>query len=273
MTLRHILVQADNSAPCGARVRTARAIAERFDATAVGLPCMTTALMQYPYSLVALGDTLSVLQDVDREAADRARRTFEEGAAGAACMAWEHLVGQGPWGFIRRAFYADLLVLGQPDPDEPLDGRLPADFLSSVLMESGRPALVLPYVAGPLPDIGRTVLVAWKETAEAARALAAAWPWLARAAAVHVVSYGDGAAQALGRVQALMAAHGVSAKVHDGGVDEADAGERLLSLAADLDAGLLVMGCYGHSRAREWMFGGVTRTLLASTTVPLLMAS
>ena len=74
MTLRHILVQADNSAPCGARVRTARAIAERFDATAVGLPCMTTALMQYPYSLVALGDTLSVLQDVDREAADRAQK-------------------------------------------------------------------------------------------------------------------------------------------------------------------------------------------------------
>ncbi|MDN4591810.1 universal stress protein [Xenophilus aerolatus] len=273
MTLRRILVQADNSAPCAARVQTARAIAERFGATAVGVPCMTTALMQYPYSLVALGDTLSVLEDVDRETADRARRTFEKAAAGAACMAWEHLVGQGPWGFIRRAFYADLLVLGQPDPDEPLDGRLPADFLSSVLMDSGRPALVLPYVAGPRPDIGRTVLVAWKETAEAARALAAAWPWLTRAASVHAVSYGDGAAQALGRLQALMSAHGVSATVHDGGVDETDAGERLLSLAADVDAGLLAMGCYGHSRAREWMFGGVTRTLLASTTVPLLMAS
>lgn len=273
MTLRHLLVQADNSAPCSTRVRTARAIAERFGATAVGLPCMTTALMQYPYSLVALGDAMSVLQDADREAAERARRTFEEAAAGAGCMAWEHLVGQGPWGFIRRAFYADLLVLGQPDPDEALDGRLPADFVSSVLMESGRPALVLPYVAGPLPDIGRTVLVAWKQTAEAARALAAAWPWLAGAAAVHVVSYGDGAAHSLARVQALMAAHGVPATVHDGGLDEAGAGERLLSLASDLGAGLLVMGCYGHSRARERLLGGVTRTLLASTTVPLLMAS
>ena len=73
--------------------------------------------------------------------------------------------------------------------DEASSGT-PPDFVPNLLIETGRPALVLPY-AGPTAQIGRNVLVAWKQTREAARAISAALPWLVRADHVHVVCYGD----------------------------------------------------------------------------------
>ena len=66
--------------------------------------------------------------------------------------------------------------------------------------------------------------------------------------------------------------HGVPAVMHDAQEEPAELGELLLSRASDFDADLLVMGCYGHTRAREWLLGGVSRTVLQSMTLPGLMA-
>lgn len=85
-----------------------------------------------------------------------------------------------PRGFARRALYADLMILGQRDADDLATGDSPADCLSGVLVDSGQPAPVLPR-AGEVASLGRTVLVAWKETREAARAVSSALPWLQRA--------------------------------------------------------------------------------------------
>lgn len=140
-----------------------------------------------------------------------------------------------------------------------------------MLLQSGRPALILPH-AGEFAAVGRTVLVAWKESREAARAVSSALPWLRRARQVHVISYGEAAAESLQKLAGYLKIHGVTADAHKGGPEEDDIGNLLLSRAADVGADLLVMGCYGHSRAREWVMGGATRTLLQTMTIPVWMS-
>jgi len=91
-------------------------------------------------------------------------------------------------------------------------------------------------------------------------------------AQVHAAEHGE---QPGAELLQYLARHGVQAKVHlldGGGVRRGDIGEALLSQAADLSADLLVMGAYGHSRLRETILGGVTRTILQSMTIPVLMA-
>ena len=74
-----------------------------------------------------------------------------------------------------------------------------------------------------------------------------------------------------GDIKAFLSAHGVNATTHFGGAQDADAGGRLLSMSFDLGSDLLVMGCYGHSRTREWVLGGASRTVLTAMTLPVLM--
>jgi nucleotide-binding universal stress UspA family protein len=115
--------------------------------------------------------------------------------------------------------------------------------------------------------------VAWKETPEAARAVSAALPWLGMASRVHAVSYGENAQASLNKLQQYLAAQGIAdVSLHAEGSEDGDAGNKLLSTASDLGADLLVMGCYGHSRAREWILGGATRTILATMTLPVLLS-
>lgn len=175
--------------------------------------------------------------------------------------------------FARLGQYADLLVLGQRDPADPNAGGVPADFPEDVLHATGRAGLVVPYIGWNRP-VGRTVAIAWRESPEAVRAVAAALPILRKAGMTHVLTWRSGreAAGAGERLARYLAAHGVTARVHDGGQAGAPIGELLLSRAADLGVDLLVMGCFGHSRAREWLLGGASRTLLAAMTVPVLMA-
>lgn len=190
-------------------------------------------------------------------------------------MQWREQSGEPViQGFARHALYADLLVLGQYDADDLQAVGVPPDFVASVLIASGRPALIVPR-AGEFSTIGRHVLLAWKPTPEAARAVSAAMPILQRAQQIHVVAdlqAGSSRADAAD-LQTHLQRHGVEANLEfHPAVPPHTPGEGLLSLAADASADLLVMGCYGHSRARELVLGGASRTVLASMTVPVLMA-
>ena len=271
-TPKSILLHLDSSTRTAGRIRLARQLAETFDAEVTGQPCTLSALMRYPFALEGAAEAISIMQEIDKAARDGIHAIFKANSAGSQRMHWAEPASDAPWNFARRALYADLMILGQRDRNDPMDGELPGDFLASLLVESGRPALVLPY-AGTLSTIGRNVLVAWKETREAAHAVSAALPWLRKAGRVHAVSYGDGAESALGSLQDYLRAHGIAdVTLHPGGAEEGDAGNKLLSFAADLGADLLVMGCYGHSRAREWILGGATLSILQSMTLPVLMS-
>jgi nucleotide-binding universal stress UspA family protein len=170
--------------------------------------------------------------------------------------------------------YADLLVLGQHHPSIAPGTAPPAGFVESALIDTGK-ALIVPHT-GSFQAIGHEVLIGWNATPQAAHAVAAALPWLRGARHVHVLE----SAQASSRrgssdeldIAQYLHGHAVSATLHGDGRAEADAGDALLSLASDVGADLLVMGCYGHSRARELMLGGATRIVLQTMTLPVLMA-
>lgn len=271
-TPKSILLHLDGTARTAQRIELASRLADVFGAQVNGMPCTMSALMRYPFALDGAGEAIAIMRESDKAARERMYANFAAHAAGSLRMHWTEPESDAPWGFSRHALYADLVIVGQRDPEDPMAFELPADFLPNLLVESGRPALVLPY-AGAVEHVGRTVLVAWKETPEAARAVSAALPWLGMASRVHAVSYGENAQASLNKLQQYLAAQGIAdVSLHAEGSEDGDAGNKLLSTASDLGADLLVMGCYGHSRAREWILGGATQTILATMTLPVLLS-
>lgn len=175
---------------------------------------------------------------------------------------------------MERGRAADLIVAGQTDPDWELAALL--DFPERLALESGRPVLVIPY-AGRFPTIGRRVVIAWKAGREAARAVFDALPLLHHAESVHILEILERAPAASRRgpdtsIAAALARHGIRPVVQTSIAPDISVGDEILSRLADLDADLLVMGAYGHSRLREWAFGGVTRQIAKQMTVPSLLS-
>jgi len=171
--------------------------------------------------------------------------------------------------FSRLARYFDATVLQQPDPH----GSDTSDVIEAVLFGSGRPVLIVPYIHVP-PHLG-TVVVAWDEGRPAARAVADALPLIKMAHRVAIVSVTDGGEERSLPSEGMarhLARHGTKAEAVRLTSGEMGVANTLLSYAADVDAGLIVMGGYGHSRLREVVLGGTTRTILQSMTVPVLMA-
>lgn len=176
----------------------------------------------------------------------------------------------------RCARFVDLAIIGQPSHD----GALGTDELSvvgDILLESGRPILVVPQF-GTFPTIGDHVLVAWDGSREATRAIHDALPFLVTAKTVTVFSVNPPPAAPGERrnwtadLVRHLARHSVKAESATAVGSGAPVGELILSRAADVEADLIVMGAYGHSRVRELLLGGATRTLLETMTVPVLMA-
>jgi nucleotide-binding universal stress UspA family protein len=206
------------------------------------------------------------------EAQKRAEARFREAVARHALsnVAWSAPAGAAIDAAILHARYADLVVLAQPR------AAFESDLVHAVLMQSGRPALIVPSIGAP--TLGERVLVAWKESRESARALADALPLLAHAKAVRVVSVSaerdETARETLADkdVVAWLARHGVEAAVRHQVAEDVDAGNLLLSRAADFGADLVVMGAYSRPRLSEVVLGGVTRLMLQSMTVPVLMS-
>ncbi|MFZ1101460.1 MAG: universal stress protein [Hyphomicrobiaceae bacterium] len=169
---------------------------------------------------------------------------------------------------------ADLIIAGQTDPEWELSPLM--DFPERLALESGRPVLVVPYV-GRYSEIGRNVVVAWKPGREAARATFDALPLLLGAEKVHILEIKERGDErpALApdtSIAAALARHGIKSSVHTSAPRDIGVGDEILSRLADLSADLLVMGAYGHSRMRELVFGGVTRSISRHMTVPTLFS-
>jgi nucleotide-binding universal stress UspA family protein len=181
------------------------------------------------------------------------------------------LAGAGEqFGRIARRF--DLAVVGQAEPETSTIDDIIAE---TTLFESGRPMIVVPYIQkGPLKL--DKVMVCWDGSRQAARAIGDAMPLLTKAGKVEIVIIADEPGKqdeiAGADMGQHLARHGLRVdleRIPRGDVDVADA---LLSYAADSGADFMVMGGYGHSRLREFVLGGVTRSILRSMTVPVLMA-
>ena len=280
MSYKDLLVVLDPGLQARGRIELAAALAERFAAHLVGL--YPLPVPQPPRELgyfdpAMLEPFFAEAQERARDAADKVREQFEHVtklrgvshewrliAAGAAADPGLH------------ARYADLTILGQLDPD-PGHPESVGPRPELVALASGRPVLVIPY-AGHFDKVGRRVVVGWNSTREAARAVNDAMPLLAAAEIVTVLTIDAreaprGHGQLPGADISLhLARHGVKAQVEQTVSADLSVGDVLLSRAADLGADLLVMGAYGHSRLRELLLGGATRTLLGNMTIPVLMS-
>ncbi len=173
---------------------------------------------------------------------------------------------------LEHAYAADIVVTSQSDPDWDRSPIL--DFPERIVLESGRPVLVVPYV-GNYREIGKNVVIAWKAGREAARAVFDALPILETASAVHILQIAEGRSElpkAETAIAASLARHGLKPDVRSYQALEIGVGDELLSRLSDMGADLLVMGAYGHSRLREYVFGGATRHLSRHMTAPTLFS-
>ena len=165
--------------------------------------------------------------------------------------------------------YCDLVIAGQPDPDHPVADDAVAEGL---LMSSGRPVLIVPYV-GNRSSIGKRVMVAWNGTREASRAVHDALGMLQAAESVIALEVDptDGAFGGNDLCDHLKR-HGVNAEAKHTVSNELEISDVLLSAIADNGIDLLVMGGYGHSRIRELALGGATREVMQAMTCPVMMS-
>ncbi|NNF80074.1 MAG: universal stress protein [Rhizobiales bacterium] len=168
---------------------------------------------------------------------------------------------------------ADLIIAGQT-PKEGFDSFEP-EFVEHVIMDAGRPVLVVPH-EGTFPNVGTHALVAWNSGAEAARAAADAIPLLKQADQTTVVWVNPdefkGGHLPGSALAEMLARHNINVTSEAFNTGKWEIGDALLTKANALGADLLVSGAYGHSRLREYLFGGVTRHLLDHMTIPVLMA-
>jgi nucleotide-binding universal stress UspA family protein len=285
MGLRDLVVLLDGSARDEVKLAVALGLARRHDAHLTGL-CplellvpkdMAFALGGYP-ELWALPEFAQQIESQARTKAAVIEGKFRE------LLRREDVTGD--WTFetgplipavAHRAHAADLVVVGQADPDNPLP-EVARTLVEDVLMTAGRPLLVVPY-AGQFATVGTNTLIGWTSTREAARAVHDALPLLAPSGKVMVLTVEQSRPAPDARVLPTvdiaehLARHGLDVSaartVVTDGLSPADA---LLDYAFDISADLLVVGGYGHSRTREMIMGGVTRDLLQHMTLPVLMS-
>jgi nucleotide-binding universal stress UspA family protein len=285
MKLRDLLVVLDGSARGEAVLSVAMGLARRHDAHLTGfcplevlMPAnLAFALGGYP-ALTSLQGAANQLEDEALEKAERIAVGFRDQLRGNEVRGdWQ--VGRGAVAEVvaRRARMADLVVLPQADPDHPLPPAA-RHLVEDVLMSVGRPLLLVPF-AGRFDTIGTNVLVGWNGTREAARAVHDALLLIEPTAKVTVLTVERGRFRAEptempgADIAEHLARHGLNVSAArtatDGSIADSDA---LLSYSSDIGADLLVVGGYGHSRARELVLGGVSRGLLQHMTLPLLMS-
>ncbi len=275
MSYKTILVHIDSGKRCPLRIEVAIRLAQQHDAHLVALNALPP--FQPPgYVMAEMGPAIVDAQK-QAEAAEmvRTEREFnnQASAAGLTNVEWRSAIDDPVDAMTLHARYADLVVIGQTDR---AGGSIMAvDFPERLVLAAGRPVLILPSV-GSFATIGKRILVAWNATREATRALTDAIPMLRLAEAVNVMAVnprrGEHGKVPGADIGLYLARHGVRVEVKTDQGAEIDVGNELLSRAADLDADLIVMGGYGHSRLKEWVLGGATRTILESMTAPVLMS-
>ena len=272
-----ILVHVDQSARSAVRTDIAARLAALHDAHLVGGAVTGLASYLFPQTGLDPGTPAIAFPIAELHAeADRVLDLFDQRASRAGVNSFERrrIDDEAGAGISTHARYCDLVVISQSAYDE-FTPRLRTDFPEYVVLNCARPVLVVP-AKGAIGEVGTRITVAWNGSSNAVRAITSAIPMLQRAQAVNLVVLnsegGDQHGDTPGADIALyLARHGIRVDV-TAAQASGDAGESLLSLAADQGADLIVMGAYGHSRFSEILLGGASRTALLTSPIPLWMA-
>lgn len=261
-TYATILVHAEPGLVSSHRVEIAARLARQLDAKLTGLGAETfdPTLFSGPFTGFAAGEWINLVQDELAKNLSAAETAFGRDAAGAETE-WRTLQDYPHRALVSTAHAADLIVASPRSDRSALQSADPAD----VVMASGRPVLIVPEGRSHL--VGMSVVVAWKNTRECRRALTDALPFLQRAERVIVLAVEkpdlvDAAVFQTDDVVANLKRHGVDAGAMVTSVPHEAVEDEIQRVANLHGADLIVAGAYGHSRMREWAFGGVTDSFL-----------
>jgi nucleotide-binding universal stress UspA family protein len=272
--LRDVLVHLANGVSDDAALDYAVSLAQAFEAHLAGAAFAD----EIPPALILNGAPPEWLDRYRAEARDSAKSAVARCEAAAKRAGISVQAGWMPTPvtgaanlFARIARRFDLSVVRQADPGK--DSLAPL-IIEAALFETGRPALVVPCAQKAGLALDR-VMIGWDGSASATRAIGDAMPFLQRAKAVQlvtVVGHGNDGELAGAEIAQHLGRHRVPVEVKEIVAPNVKPAAALLSHAAETAADLMVIGGYGHSRLREFVLGGVTRSVLAATTVPTLMS-
>ena len=262
MTYKSIVVGIEIDTPGDSIIALATELAKRFDARLIGVSAADVAPpIVTPDGIVLGAEIMQNQRDEIDGRLNAIRRKFETLAGATVDVEWRGTIGSPTRLLLEAARAADLVVTASPQGASGGNVYSSID-LGSLAINAGRPLLVAAGGAEHLP--ASRVLVAWKDTREARRAVADAVPLMAGAREVVVATVDRETdilvREGLADVVAFLARHGVKARSEV--IAEKDDTKGLAELARSMSADLMVSGAYGHSRLREWVFGGVTRSLL-----------
>lgn len=286
MTIKTILVPLDGSDSSRNALQTGIAMARE-----CGAHLNVVHVRANPKDAVPLlGEGMSgaVIEDIiaaaEKEAIDRARKAREifddacsshgvawvdgPSPAGGPTATWIEETGREDEVVALRGRLADMIVVARPTSETAVAATM---TLNAALVETGRGVLVVP--PGGFGNFGKRVAISWNGSAEAARAVAAAMPLIEGADKVHILTIdGDNASpNAASQLSDYLAWHGVNAEIETTPVSDSQVGATVLQKCSEWNADLLVMGAYTHSRLRQLIMGGVTRHVLAESTLPVVM--
>jgi nucleotide-binding universal stress UspA family protein len=273
--IKDVVVNLSGTAPQDFAADYAVSVANTFGAHITGIAFVYEPVIPDTVMGGIPTDLIELQREENTKAASAAVSRFETAVTAAAVSAATRVLDASlggaatTFGQIARRF--DITVVGQAQPERGAAEEL---MIEGALFESGRPVIVVPYIQKQGLKLER-VMACWDGGRTAARAIGDAMPLLARAKAVDVVivterNKNDEVTGA--NMSEHLARHGVRAEVKRIAKGDIDVQAAILDYAADSGADLIVMGGYGHSRLREFILGGVTRSILKSMTVPVLMS-
>ena len=279
MTYQTLLVNLSGEETANTLLKLADSLAERHTAHLLGLHVKPS--MEVPVSTeVAVTQELTQhYMNHQRQKERRIKALFDQLTATASYVADWRSVDAGTQTvtdmLVDQGNTADLIILGQEENET--SGTQSRHLVENVILECGRPVLVVPwgYVVKNIPE---RIIVAWDGQRESTRAVFGALPMLRHATEVklhrfnlphqdrhHIVGITEELANTLSR-------HGVRLEVQHSDAKGGEIARELLEYAREMDADTLVMGCYGHSRVREFLLGGTTRQVFADAMIPVLMS-
>jgi nucleotide-binding universal stress UspA family protein len=255
-------------------VATAEAHDAHLDVLCLGVDRSQSGYYYAGASAIVLQETIARAQDEAETIEARARKIL-----GDTSLRWSAEAGVSQLADLGRhvashARFSDLVVLPQPYGEGR--GAELEPVSESALFEGRTPVMVVPSDSPPVPRPTR-ILLGWNESREALGALRAALPLMEKADVVHVVvvdppSHGPERSDPGGAVAQYLARHGVRVEIDVLSKTLPRVSDVLMRHAGDMDADMVVMGAYGHSRFREAIFGGATRYMLEHATLPVFMA-
>ncbi|CAO3422610.1 universal stress protein [Azospirillum endophyticum] len=274
MPIKTILLHMANDDAYAGRLAVAAALAKRFSAHIQALYIATPVSM--PAGATGRAASYGFMAEATAIAHENAERIGQEVRQALDGLSYDWTVEEGDHVELlaERASYADLVVVAQSAAVRAGERVSLHHIPDRLPLETATPVLVLPPKQPAASPIGRHVLVAWKNSRESAHAVRAAMPFIETADTVTVLSVeplGQHGNDAAALVEWLHR-HGIAARPQTVIASGGEVGDMILSCCGDQGADLLVMGAYGHSRLRELVLGGATRTVLDGLALPALLA-